>query len=626
MQQDTHPITGRISGADVLRAGSPAEDTEDMLPLLSAGEGIFSRLKSPPLELEAMSAPKALDGHVSERACEIFLSKQESRRRRRTLKECGDFLGVTGVNPLTGEMDVLTPTSSSEEAVASTDSITNPQLARLAQQALKAREEYERARSEAMLQRQHEKEEKAERNKEAIRFAQQHVKWRRENGQWSSVAEPNLSPIEQSQGSNTSPPSETAAARRSPSSFLGMGAAMFESRRPLKNKRRHPDQAEEPGVPPAGESPIAVPSPQLPDKTSPTRMRFAPLIPRRLGSRGSSSHSESGLSESTRTRLSLEETPQLDLENQTSAECWAQMLIEGLDTLKCNDTEAQTRSQQHMPTAIMPDGTRIRSAYTHITTTTGRGGDQAAEQAGRDSGGRLGESDTSAAQSDLDFSPIASKDSQLDLFVRAGFPAPRTTERLAECPPEPGSPHDGGRSCGGDYNAHHGPGSATAWSTQRYYIAAPWDGGSDIGRTRTLTICTQGQSISVGDAQDLEGSGGRRHGTLPGATAAAEHVITHVHIYVPAKRNVSDAGMLSSGELAGGGGAGQGDGAGSRPRSIRSSRCGERQEIIIKKAAAASEIILGRPSRPSLPSLPSLHTLTIYAINGVRRSYALLRP
>ena len=48
-----------------------------------------------------------------------------------------------------------------------------------------------------------EKLEKLESEKEAIRLEQRHIRWRKEAGQWSSVAEPNLSPIAQSHRSGT---------------------------------------------------------------------------------------------------------------------------------------------------------------------------------------------------------------------------------------------------------------------------------------------------------------------------------------------------------------------------------------------------------------------------------------
>ncbi|KAK3318297.1 hypothetical protein B0H66DRAFT_232204 [Apodospora peruviana] len=159
---------------------------------------------------------------------EIFLAKQEARRQRRTLKDSGDFLGVTGVNPWTGEMDVITPTTSSgEEAV----SPPNSYLTGLAQQARDARDAYEQAKN-AVGSKDQDKMDKKERHREAIRLAQRRtVKWNRREGQgqWSSVAEPKLSPIQQSRKNSltgTQSTDLTTIRRTLADSFLGMAAAL----------------------------------------------------------------------------------------------------------------------------------------------------------------------------------------------------------------------------------------------------------------------------------------------------------------------------------------------------------------------------------------------------------------
>ncbi|KAL2016641.1 hypothetical protein VTK56DRAFT_3221 [Thermocarpiscus australiensis] len=178
---------------------------------------------------------------------ELLLAKREVRRQRRTLKESGDFLGVTGVNPYTGEMDVITPptATSSEDAVTSSPSPTTSGLAAVAGDARDARETYKLAKEKAKLQKEEEKLNRAEQRKDIVRavLQQQPVKWRREESGWSLVAQPRLSPIAQSPGSGTSSilKSDEAAAsahRGSHSSkercpFLGMAAvaAVMERRR-----------------------------------------------------------------------------------------------------------------------------------------------------------------------------------------------------------------------------------------------------------------------------------------------------------------------------------------------------------------------------------------------------------
>ncbi|KAK4454393.1 hypothetical protein QBC34DRAFT_471288 [Podospora aff. communis PSN243] len=289
-------LSRKAAGAnmDLMSTGySSRRETEELvtIPILGAP---LKRATSNPFP-RRKPLPQDMDG-----AREMFLAKRESRRLRRTLKENGDFLGVTGVNPTTGEMDVLTPTSSSEEHQSGLSAEhTTSQLAVLARRAQQAREEYEAARREVDMRRRRERKDKAERNKEAIRLAQQPVKWRREEGQWSSVAEPGLSPIAQSK-TNTpekqSPErvSEATTTRRSPDSFLGVGPLpvpeagsvmepLFKSAgdQPAEQHHRESASRAKQGHSQKREC-LSAPSPT---KTKPVRLQFPPLIPRRLGSR-----------------------------------------------------------------------------------------------------------------------------------------------------------------------------------------------------------------------------------------------------------------------------------------------------------------------------------------------------
>lgn len=159
------------------------------------------------------------------RAQELFEEKREARRRRREMKDSGDWLGVQGVNPLTGELDVITPTvttsSSSRDrrtgnsggsataagggkGMSSRGSSGSRQgLEDLARAELRARADYAaaRARHRGELRADNSRREEAklemlERVKSVVRADQlQAVKWRRGERQWSSVAEPTLSPI-----------------------------------------------------------------------------------------------------------------------------------------------------------------------------------------------------------------------------------------------------------------------------------------------------------------------------------------------------------------------------------------------------------------------------------------------
>ena len=137
-----------------------------------------------------------------------FQQRNAARQLRKSLKESGDYLGVQGINPTTGQMDVLTPTNSS-------DSTKHPaigaRLDALAQVVQASKEAYEEAMEnhETELQREStrrelRKMEKLDKGKQVMRDEQRKVRWRKEAAGWSSVAEPNLSPIAQSQRSSNS--------------------------------------------------------------------------------------------------------------------------------------------------------------------------------------------------------------------------------------------------------------------------------------------------------------------------------------------------------------------------------------------------------------------------------------
>ncbi|KAK4130013.1 hypothetical protein BT67DRAFT_248475 [Trichocladium antarcticum] len=218
---------------------------------------------------------------------DLFLAKRELRRQRRSLKKSGDFLGVTGVNPYTGELDVITPptSSSSEDAVAAaataaagggggggggggmmmiTASASSRTTATLESEVLacvrnaadgygcggwgaaRERVQVHSQEGEAGRQRREEAElmammRRAEQRKEVVRevVQEQQVKWRREEGGWSSVAEPKLSPIP---GSMTASSGGTVhhTPQGSPrkGSFLGMAAVARAMERHRRRRRR----------------------------------------------------------------------------------------------------------------------------------------------------------------------------------------------------------------------------------------------------------------------------------------------------------------------------------------------------------------------------------------------------
>jgi hypothetical protein len=132
-------------------------------------------------------------------------AKRELRHQRRILKESGDYLGVQGFNPHTGQLDSITP-SSSDNTSASEE--TEQKLNALKEQLKNARKASNRAgiRSERKAKRrpstsEQEKPSMSRMEKKAPSRQTQDVTWRRNTIQWSSAQEPYLSPISQFQRS-----------------------------------------------------------------------------------------------------------------------------------------------------------------------------------------------------------------------------------------------------------------------------------------------------------------------------------------------------------------------------------------------------------------------------------------
>ncbi|CAK7238591.1 MAG: hypothetical protein STHCBS139747_000007 [Sporothrix thermara] len=107
--------------------------------------------------------------------------KLEAHRQRKSLKDSGDYLGVQGVNPETGQLDVLTPTTGSKSTLSSSTATVMGGGSAVQRN----RERYDREK---------------DKDKDGLRRQQSLIRWRKDTGQWSSVAnEPWLSPIAQSQ-------------------------------------------------------------------------------------------------------------------------------------------------------------------------------------------------------------------------------------------------------------------------------------------------------------------------------------------------------------------------------------------------------------------------------------------
>ncbi|KAI0098735.1 hypothetical protein GGR51DRAFT_576859 [Nemania sp. FL0031] len=137
----------------------------------------------------------------------MLQDKEESRQQRRDLKESGDWLGVQGADPYSGEFAVLTPTSTLSSE--STPTSTRNRLAELSQMQRNAKLAYEEAKLEEITAREiirlkkgQSKLKKMEHAKDELRKKQQGFPtWSQHRRRWSSNAAgggPELSPIPQS--------------------------------------------------------------------------------------------------------------------------------------------------------------------------------------------------------------------------------------------------------------------------------------------------------------------------------------------------------------------------------------------------------------------------------------------
>ncbi|KAK0742196.1 hypothetical protein B0T21DRAFT_434046 [Apiosordaria backusii] len=421
------PIPRRTQSTRATSGKQPASS----LPRLTINTAALRKENPPPVQVErrdwahpgnsaaqTSNIPMPQPTRPTADTREIYLAKQELRQQRRTLKQSGDFLGVTSINPYTGVMDVITPTTSSEDATASFSSPTDSHLATLAHTAQDAREAYVAAKTEAQLKKEHQK---AERRKEAVRTVlNQHggnVMWRKEGAAWAYVAEPDLSPIPQSQMSVMSPDtsdSEATTIHKTPVSaspsrgpFLGMATAATAVRpnRPALRggdtnlpipSRQHPrHQYPTPkNVGDKGEPPMAQPH----SLRRPKSLRFSlpPMIPRRISSgRPDTNQSADGQSEEQQNRsfkqrwlrysLSGSRIPpritsskSLELENVNPSDLWATRLIEDLSCLD-ESNQAHTTAMElwggpsERGLRNLDQNQEPPSAYTPITTTTGSG-------------------------------------------------------------------------------------------------------------------------------------------------------------------------------------------------------------------------------------------------------------
>ncbi|EGS21191.1 uncharacterized protein CTHT_0030350 [Thermochaetoides thermophila DSM 1495] len=218
----------------------------------------------------APAAPTSPVSDLSSPSARAYLeAKRQARRQRRSLRESGDFLGVTGVNPETGEPDIITPPTSSSSVIttsslSSSDSETavgtskkeKPvrTLAEMGMAALglkpKSRETRSAEKEERRWRREQARILRAEKRKEAMRevLQEQGIKWRRVKGEWSSIpagGTSTLTPIPGSLPESRRPSGgqqhsrrQSAATRPTETSFLGLAAVARVVERRGRHRRR----------------------------------------------------------------------------------------------------------------------------------------------------------------------------------------------------------------------------------------------------------------------------------------------------------------------------------------------------------------------------------------------------
>jgi hypothetical protein len=190
----------------------PSRDKEMQLRGCSASQEQQSIGHFPPLHFEndalelnfhQPTAAKEEEEEVS-RTQQIFEAKKARRDQRRSLVASGDFLGVQGANPRTGYWDVSTATTSSEPSQMSSGTRKNLEQQAKAVEEQKMKYEEAQARYSEGLARIHSlndsrEAEKIRQKKLRVRSKQRmQGRWDAGENGWSSVAEPDLSPIRQS--------------------------------------------------------------------------------------------------------------------------------------------------------------------------------------------------------------------------------------------------------------------------------------------------------------------------------------------------------------------------------------------------------------------------------------------
>lgn len=132
-----------------------------------------------------------------ERTGTILRQKKQARQERRALKQSGDYLGVQGINPATGRLDVETPTGSDESrqshettfpvAQRPTDAIDSSPLD-------KALDKEEKKR---LLHAHQEELRRMNQDKQQAEDLNNQIMWRKHTKAWSAINDPDAPELDE---------------------------------------------------------------------------------------------------------------------------------------------------------------------------------------------------------------------------------------------------------------------------------------------------------------------------------------------------------------------------------------------------------------------------------------------
>jgi len=128
--------------------------------------------------------------------------KAARREQRRSTQESGDYLGVQGANPRTGYWDISDRTTTDPSQISEETKRKLDEKGRKVDEQKKyeeAQAKHQSERRNVLIIKEMKKKEKAQQKRIEMKVKQsRYGKWKLGEGGWSSVVEPDLSPIEQS--------------------------------------------------------------------------------------------------------------------------------------------------------------------------------------------------------------------------------------------------------------------------------------------------------------------------------------------------------------------------------------------------------------------------------------------